>query len=98
MFQVSVGRDVGELSTLLNAAIPGNDIHVRTVEDTIILTGSVASAEDAQKALDIAYGFVNDSPSPPAATSISISTAAAAAGAQRGGSTQAQPQAKSSTR
>ena len=29
--EVLVGRDVGELSTLLNAAIPGNDIHVRTV-------------------------------------------------------------------
>ena len=28
--------------------------------NTIILTGSVASAEEAQKALDIAYGFVNE--------------------------------------
>jgi pilus assembly protein CpaC len=58
--EVSVGRDVGELSSLLNAAIPGNDIHVRTVSDKIILTGSVASAEEAQKALDIASGFVDD--------------------------------------
>ncbi len=58
---VSVGRDVGELSNLLNAAIPSNDIRVRTVADSIILTGSVASAGDAQKALDIASGFVNDS-------------------------------------
>src|SRR5271167_2106030 len=55
--EVSVGRDVGELSGLLNAAIPGNDIHVRTVADKIILTGSVASAEEAQKTLDIASGF-----------------------------------------
>ena len=59
--QVSVGRAVGELSNLLNAAIPGNEIRVRTVENTIILTGSVASAEEAQKALDIADGFVNNS-------------------------------------
>ena len=58
--EVSVGRDVGELSTLLNAAIPGTDVHVRTVADTIILTGSVASAEEAQKAFDIASGFVNE--------------------------------------
>ena len=63
VFQVSVGRDVAELSNLLNTAIPGNEIHVRTVENTIILTGSVASAEEAQKALDIADGFVNDSAS-----------------------------------
>jgi pilus assembly protein CpaC len=74
-FQVSVGRAVAELSSLLNAAIPGNQVHVRTVENTIILTGFVASAEEAQKALDIANGFVNDtatSGSP--GTSISISS------------------------
>ncbi len=58
--EVSVGRDVGQLSNLLNAAIPGNDIHVRTVADSIILTGSVASAGDAQKASDIASGFIAD--------------------------------------
>jgi pilus assembly protein CpaC len=72
--QVSVGRNVAELSNLLNTAIPGNEIHVRTVENTIILTGSVASAEEAQKALDIADGFVNDSSTPGSSgTSISIS-------------------------
>ena len=60
IIEVSVGRDVGELSALLNAAIPGNDIHARTVSDTIILTGSVASAEEAQKALDIASGFLDE--------------------------------------
>jgi pilus assembly protein CpaC len=72
--QVSVGRAVAELSSLLNTAIPGNEIRVRTVENTIILTGSVASAEEAQKALDIANGFVNDAaPSGTSGTSISIS-------------------------
>jgi pilus assembly protein CpaC len=58
VLEVSVGRDVGELSQLLKTAIPDNDIHVRTVSDSIILTGSVASAGDAQKALDIASGFL----------------------------------------
>ncbi len=61
VLDISVGRDVGELSALLNAAIPGNDIHVRTVSESIILTGSVASAGDAQKALDIASGFLSQS-------------------------------------
>ena len=60
IIDVSVGRDVGELTNLLNTAIPGNDIHVRTVADSIILTGSVASAGEAQKAIDIASGFVNE--------------------------------------
>ena len=55
--------------------MPGNDIHVRTVADKIILTGSVASAGEAQKALDIASGFIGNSapPARPAASAISIS-------------------------
>ena len=59
VLEISVGRDVGELFQLLKAAIPDNDIRVRTVGDSIILTGSVASAGDAQKALDIASGFLS---------------------------------------
>lgn len=62
VLQVSVGRDVGELGTLLKTAIPDNDINIRTVGDSIILTGSVASAGDAQKALDIASGFLASGP------------------------------------
>ena len=56
--EISVGRDVGELARLFDAAIPGNDIHIKTVGGSIILTGSVASAGEAQKALDIASGFM----------------------------------------
>ncbi len=63
VLDVSVGRDVGALVNMLAVALPGNDIHVRTVADSIILTGSVASAGDAQKAVDIASGFLNDSAS-----------------------------------
>ena len=59
VLEVSVGRDVGELTRLLKAAIPDNDIHVRTVGGSIILTGSVGSAADAQMALDIAQGFLS---------------------------------------
>jgi len=60
VLEVTVGRDVAELQRLLKSAIPDNDIHVRTVGGSIILTGSVASAGDAQEALDIAQGFVAD--------------------------------------
>ena len=59
--EVTVGRDIGELQELLNVALPGNDITVKTVADSIILMGSVASAGEAQKALDIASGFVGTS-------------------------------------
>ena len=61
VLDVSVGRDVGALANMLAVALPGNDIHVRTVANSIILTGFVGSAGDAQKAVDIASGFVNDS-------------------------------------
>jgi pilus assembly protein CpaC len=87
--QVSVGRAVAELTNLLNTALPGNQIHVRTVENTIILTGSVASAEDAQKALDIADGFVNDTTPSSQGATVSISNGSSGtnnAGGASGGS------------
>jgi pilus assembly protein CpaC len=90
-FQVSVGRAIGELTALLNVAIPGNEIRVRTVENTIILTGSVASAEEAQKALDIASGFVNDSPTSSSGSGPQISISSGSSG---GGSGAKSPQGK----
>ena len=59
VLEISVGRDVGELTRLFKAAIPDNEINVRTVGSSIILTGSVSSAGDAQQALDIAEGFLS---------------------------------------
>ena len=59
VLQISVGRDVGSLKELLDTAIPGNDIRVTTVAESIILTGSVASAGDAAKAMDIAKGYLS---------------------------------------
>ena len=61
VLDITVGRDVGELKQILDAAIPGNDIRVKTVSDSVILIGSVANAGDAQKAVDIANGFVGTS-------------------------------------
>jgi pilus assembly protein CpaC len=57
-FELSIGRDIGELQQILRAAMPSTAIVARTVNDTIILTGSVDSIEEAQKACDIAQGFV----------------------------------------
>ena len=58
--EVSVGRDVGSLKGLIDAAMPHNAIQVRTVANSIILMGTVASAIEAQKAVDLANGYVND--------------------------------------
>ena len=52
-----IGRDVGELAGILKTVMPGNDIRVQAVDDTVILTGTVASAVDAQRAYDIASAF-----------------------------------------
>ena len=64
--EIAIGRDVGELSAILKTAMPNSDITPRTINDTIILTGSVASAGDAQMALDIARGFAT----PPGQTAV----------------------------
>jgi pilus assembly protein CpaC len=61
VLEVSIGRDVGELSRILKTAMPHTEINPRTVNDTIILTGNVDSAGEAQMALDIAKGFAGDS-------------------------------------
>src|SRR6185437_7928727 len=87
-YQLSVGRAASELLAVLNAAIPGNDIHVRTVDDSIILTGSVASAAEAQKAVDIARGFVNYVPASCEGTSgsvVSVSGGASGGSGSSGG-------------
>ena len=56
-FEINIGRDIGELSQILKAAMPTTQINVRTVGDAIILTGQVNSAEEAQRAADMAQGF-----------------------------------------
>jgi pilus assembly protein CpaC len=68
--ELSIGRDVGELQQILRAAMPAAAIIARTVNDTIILTGSVDSIEDAQRACDIAKGFAQrvNAGGPPGAT------------------------------
>lgn len=50
-------RDIGELEGILKTVMPDNDIRVQAVDDSVILTGTVASAVDAQRALDIATAY-----------------------------------------
>lgn len=56
---INVGRDLGELSTLIRAALPKANIQVKQVNYTLILTGEVDSAGDAALALDMARAFAN---------------------------------------
>jgi pilus assembly protein CpaC len=87
VLEVSVGgRDVGELIRLLKVTIPDSDIHVRMVSDTIILTGSVSSAADAQQAADLATAFAGGSPGGAAAAQGGAKPASGSATAQGAGS------------
>ena len=56
--EIVVGRDTAELRALLKAAMPKSNVEIRTVGDTIILSGEVDSALEAQKAYDIADAYV----------------------------------------
>jgi len=49
--------DIIGLQKLLSTVLPGTDVRARLANDTIILTGTVESAEEAQKALEIARAF-----------------------------------------
>lgn len=59
--EINIGREMGVLERTLRLAIPSASIIATAVQDTIILTGTVENALDAQKAVDIANGFVGNS-------------------------------------
>ena len=59
--EMSVGRDLGELSKLLAAALPKANVQVRQINYTLILSGEVDSAGDAALALDMANAFAGSS-------------------------------------
>jgi pilus assembly protein CpaC len=60
--EVIVGRDLNALRQTLRTALPTARIEVRPAGDSILLTGAVASATEAQQAVDIASAFVGVSP------------------------------------
>jgi pilus assembly protein CpaC len=56
--EVNVGRDLNVLIQTLRTAMPQAQVQVRAAGDSVLLTGSVASASEAQQAVDIANAFV----------------------------------------
>ncbi|SFF30120.1 pilus assembly protein CpaC [Methylobacterium sp. yr596] len=55
---VTVGRDLNVLRQTLATSLPGARLDVRPAGDSVLLTGTVASAGEAQQAIDIANAFV----------------------------------------
>ncbi len=58
--EISVQRDLSDLSALIHSSLPNSNIHVTGANDGVVLTGSVGSAEEASRAQDIANRFVDD--------------------------------------
>jgi pilus assembly protein CpaC len=80
--EVSVGRDLNPLRQTLRTAIPTGRIDVRPAGDSILLTGTVQTAGDAQQAADIAKAFVGSmTAAPTIATNTSSGGTTTAAGA-----------------
>ena len=57
---ISVEKDVVDLSSLMKTAMPNSAIQVQALNDNIVLTGSVASALESTRAADLAARFTND--------------------------------------
>jgi pilus assembly protein CpaC len=59
--EVTIGRDLGILKQTLRNALPNANLDIKPAGDSILLTGTVASASEAQQAVDVANAFVGAS-------------------------------------
>ena len=59
-FDIAVTRDLNGVRGALRQMLPGADVHVEGVGDGVVLTGTVASPIDSQRATDLAARLVGD--------------------------------------
>jgi len=57
---IRVEKDTGDLGAMIHANIPGSNIKVSGLNDNIVLTGTVLSAQDSTRAQDLAARFAGD--------------------------------------
>lgn len=57
---IRVEKDVSDLSAMIASHMPGSNIKVSAVNDHVVLSGSVASAQDSARAQDLAGRFAGD--------------------------------------
>lgn len=75
VLEVTIERDLGALENLIARLIPGSRVHVETVGQNVVLTGSVPTPIDATRASEIVNSFLD---SGAAATSNAAATGGAA--------------------
>ena len=56
---VRVDQDVSVVAETLNRILPGSSVHVEAINDSLILSGEVPNAADADKAVRIADSYVD---------------------------------------
>ncbi|WP_075216267.1 type II and III secretion system protein family protein [Mongoliimonas terrestris] len=59
-FELVVSRDTVGLQAMLASVLPGTDIRVQTIGDSLVLSGTAKSTEEAGKAADLAGKFIGD--------------------------------------
>lgn len=59
-YDIEVGRDSGGLRAALRKMMPSANINVDAVGDSVVVSGTVANAADAQKVVEAAARLVND--------------------------------------
>lgn len=56
--EIQVERDLAVLGRMLRKIVPGSDVRLESINDNVILTGTVSSPIDAKRAADVAARFV----------------------------------------
>jgi pilus assembly protein CpaC len=56
--EMQIGREPGLLQKTIKTALPHTNVQAVSIGDTIVMTGTVDTVLEAQKAMDIAKGFV----------------------------------------
>lgn len=59
-YDIEVGRDLGGLRQTLRSLLPGSPLAVQSVNDSVVVSGQVANALEAQQAMDVATRLVGD--------------------------------------
>ncbi len=57
---IRVEKDTGDLGAMMHANIPGSEVKVSGLNDNVVLTGTVSSAQDSTRAQDLAARFAGD--------------------------------------
>jgi pilus assembly protein CpaC len=58
--EIRVERDVADLAAMIRAAMPGSNVKVAALNDNVVLSGTVTSAQESARAQDMAARFAGD--------------------------------------